>query len=145
MKLVDISCPSCGATLQVNEGSKSVNCSYCGKTFLLDDEIKRVEHTVKNAEQAGYEFEKGRIKANYEEAYRRQKVAEMNYNQNNTKPEEKHGGILLKIILWILFFPIMLGYKIIKSTRLDFETKVFVIIIIAGAVIYFMSGGRLWS
>lgn len=145
MKLVDISCPGCGATLQVNEDSKNINCSYCGKTFLLDDEIKRVEHIVKNAEQAGYEFEKGRIKANYEEAYRRQRVAEINYNQNSTKPEEKHGEILLKIILWILFFPIMLGYKIIKSTRLDFETKVFVIIIIAGAVIYFMSGGRLWS
>lgn len=39
----------------------------------------------------------------------------------------------------------MLGYKVITSNRFDSETKVFIIVILIGAVIYFMSGGRLWS
>lgn len=149
MKLIDISCPSCGATLHINENMKSsIKCSYCGKEFMLDDEVKRVEHTIKNAKQAGYEFQKGRIEAEKEEAYWRQKTMELGYDPryvSNNKNQSVRNHTLLKILLWVLFFPIMLGYKVITSNRFDSETKVFIIVILIGAIIYFMSGGRLWS
>ena len=145
MKLVDITCPSCGAVLHVDGVvNDKVKCEYCSKEFILDDEVKRVEHTVKNAEQAGYDFEKGRIKAAQEEIYWQHKTQELGYDPRYQK-DEKRKNILLKVILWVFFFPIMLGYKVISSKKLEFEAKVFIILIMIGAIAYFMSGGRLWS
>ena len=43
----------------IPEANKAV-CDYCGTTVLIDDEIKRIEYT--NAEEAGYKFEKGRLR-----------------------------------------------------------------------------------
>ena len=61
MKLVSVTCPHCGGTLQVTPNSKMVTCDYCNSDFMIDDEIRRVR--LDDAEQAGYEFEKGRQRA----------------------------------------------------------------------------------
>lgn len=129
MKLVDITCPSCGASLSCDEHSLIVECSYCGKVFYLDDEVQRVEHFVKDAEQLGYDLEKGKLKAQREE---------QDY-QNKQIIKSK----LVKVLLWVLFFPIMVGYKVISSKKLDTETKVIIIVLLIGLVSYIMTGG-LW-
>lgn len=61
MKLVSITCPNCGAKLQATPNAKMLTCNYCNCDVMVDDEIKRVR--LVNAEQAGYEFEKGRRRA----------------------------------------------------------------------------------
>ena len=61
MKLFSVTCPHCGGKLEVTANSKMVTCEYCNCDFMIDDEVKRVHLT--NAEQAGYEFEKGRQRA----------------------------------------------------------------------------------
>ena len=140
MKLVEISCPSCGANIHVEEDTKSVKCAYCQKEFFVDDEVKKVQHSVTNAAQAGYDFERGRIKAAQDEMYWQQQIQRLGYDprvsrvngtngtgQNAQQPPKKH--ILLKIILWVLFFPIMAVYTVMKSKRFDTETKVFILII----------------
>ena len=43
MKIIKLKCDSCGAVLKVNKELKNVTCNYCCSSFLLDDEIKRVE------------------------------------------------------------------------------------------------------
>lgn len=63
MKIIDLKCPNCTAALKVNTSFKNMTCEYCGHTFIIDDEIKRVQHSIVNAKQAGYEFEIGRIQA----------------------------------------------------------------------------------
>ena len=63
MRLIDLKCPNCTAKLEVNADLKTIVCNYCGHQFILDDEIKHVEHTIKNAGQAGYDFELGRERA----------------------------------------------------------------------------------
>ena len=50
MKIFQLKCPSCGATLKVSDSLKSFTCNFCGETTLLDDELIRVEHTIKNAD-----------------------------------------------------------------------------------------------
>lgn len=45
MKAYQISCPACGATLEIEEGRVTCFCSYCGKKINIDDGIKRVEIT----------------------------------------------------------------------------------------------------
>ncbi|MBR1373270.1 hypothetical protein IJ556_02325 [bacterium] len=61
MKLVSITCPNCGAKLQATPNAKTLTCDYCNCDVMVDDEVKRVQ--LQNAEQAGYEFEKGRRRA----------------------------------------------------------------------------------
>lgn len=48
MKIIQLKCPSCGASLNVSDSLKSFTCNFCGTTTLLDDEIIRIEHTIKN-------------------------------------------------------------------------------------------------
>jgi len=59
MKLVELSCPSCGAQMQVNTELKSCTCNFCGKQMIIDDEIRKIE--VDQSEAFGYGFEKGRM------------------------------------------------------------------------------------
>ena len=58
MKLIDVSCPGCGANLKVNDDKQYIVCEYCNRLFMIDDDVQKVEHSVSNAEQAGYDFEK---------------------------------------------------------------------------------------
>lgn len=48
MKLVQIKCPSCGAKLERKNDSKEITCTYCGITTIIDDEVIKVEHYIKN-------------------------------------------------------------------------------------------------
>ena len=48
MKLLQIKCPSCGANLKPKENTKEITCNYCGTTTVIDDEIIKVEHHIKN-------------------------------------------------------------------------------------------------
>lgn len=61
MKLLNVHCTNCGAALKVSENAKVITCEYCNQDFILEDDVKRFMLT--NAEQAGYEFEKGRQRA----------------------------------------------------------------------------------
>ena len=64
MKLLNVHCTNCGAAMKVTENAKVITCEYCNQDFVLDDEVKRF--MLANAEQAGYEFEKGRQRAKEE-------------------------------------------------------------------------------
>ena len=64
MKLVSIVCPHCGARLQATPNAKMLTCDYCNGDFMLDDEVKRTR--IEDAEQAGYELEKGKERARQE-------------------------------------------------------------------------------
>jgi predicted RNA-binding Zn-ribbon protein involved in translation (DUF1610 family) len=64
MKLVDLKCPKCGGKLQVSEASTKTTCPYCDEQFVIDDEVQHVRYD--NMEEAGYQYEKGKQKAQNE-------------------------------------------------------------------------------
>lgn len=64
MKLVELECQNCGAALKVEEGTNNISCPYCKATYKLDDEAQHIKYD--DMENSGYEFEKGRIKAQKE-------------------------------------------------------------------------------
>lgn len=66
VKIVNLACPGCGARLEVDMDRKMAFCSYCGAALPIDDEIQKVQ--LDGAEKAGYEFEKGRQRAQAEAA-----------------------------------------------------------------------------
>ena len=66
MKLVELECQNCGAALKVEEGTNNITCPYCNATYKLDDGTQHIKYD--DMENSGYEFEKGRIKAQKEHA-----------------------------------------------------------------------------
>lgn len=66
VKIVNLTCPGCGARLEVDMDRKMAFCSYCGAALPVDDEIQKVQ--LDGAEKAGCEFEKGRQRAQAEAA-----------------------------------------------------------------------------
>ncbi|SKB47178.1 hypothetical protein SAMN06296386_101127 [Lachnospiraceae bacterium] len=72
MRIIDFTCPKCGAGLEIDEKSTSADCPYCGNRFVIDDGFTHVK--FENAEQAGYEFEKGRFRAYREEKEENERV-----------------------------------------------------------------------
>lgn len=56
MKLKELKCKNCGATLKVEEEVAQVKCEFCHTTFAVED-----------AYHDGYKFEKGRMKAHSEQ------------------------------------------------------------------------------
>ena len=66
MKIVSLKCPECGASLNIEEGRKMCFCSHCGTQIMLDDEAQKIRYTFDNADEAGYQFEQGRKRAQFE-------------------------------------------------------------------------------
>ena len=64
MKLINTRCPKCNAQLTIEEGKTQYKCEHCGSTFLVDEEVNKIR--IDNAENTGYQFEKGRMKAQSE-------------------------------------------------------------------------------
>lgn len=46
VKLIEVKCPNCNASLNVDENKKNVSCDYCGTNFVLDDNVVRVKHIM---------------------------------------------------------------------------------------------------
>lgn len=144
MKVQDITCPSCGASLAIPEaeGSQLVVCSYCGKGVWLSDDVQRVDAkinmSVNNAEEAGYLFEKGRITAQQEENDRQ--LSEMQEEQK-VRQKKKLWQWGIKILAWVLFFPIMLGWTVLKSKRFSLIQKLVLCGLIILVTIVLTSGG----
>ncbi len=105
MKLLSLTCPNCGANIEVNAELTMCTCNFCGKQFLVDDEYKRER---KYNEQEGYDFENGRIRAQKEEAERiRQEQLRRDAEARRRQEEEQKrlAGIWNrnKGIYWIAF------------------------------------------
>ena len=75
MKLINMTCPNCGATLVVDADNKKATCEHCGATVLIDDEVKQINIQYSNAEEDGYRFEKGRIRAQRENLFFRNQTS----------------------------------------------------------------------
>lgn len=61
MELLDLTCPHCGAPLKVDSALTRATCEHCGATLLIDRQTHDVR--IVNAEEAGYDFERGRMRA----------------------------------------------------------------------------------
>lgn len=126
MKLVEMKCKNCGAKLKVNSDVKEANCQFCGTEFEIDDEVQH--HQLDNAEQTGYELEKGKIRAR-EEA-KQEKIAEKNaILQAQYEEAKRKKNLKWWIIGWIFCFPIPLTILIWKS-KWDQKKKIIATVIL---------------
>lgn len=137
MKLLQTACPRCGANMRViSEANKAV-CDYCGTTVLIDDEIKRIEYT--NAEEAGYKFEKGRLRAQAELA---QPPAVQQFRYEYVTPQKKKRHTFWWVMGWIFVFPIPATILILRNKKMHWLLKTVLILIVWGIYLAIgLSGG----
>lgn len=125
MNLLEMKCKNCGALLKVEEDAKDIECQYCNTKYKLDDEVQHIKYD--DMEKSGYEFEKGRIRAQQE-----QKRAQSNYNNlnnvNNTS-KKKNNKTFWLILAWIFLLPFTATYFIAKNNKLDKKKKIVIIAI----------------
>lgn len=80
MKLISLECPYCNANIEVNAELTQGTCNYCGRSFLIENELKKRREM---SEQDGYDFEKGRMKAKKEEEQREKDRIAKETEKNN--------------------------------------------------------------
>ncbi|MBO4338386.1 MAG: hypothetical protein J5877_00500 [Clostridia bacterium] len=122
MKLVEYHCPNCTATLQVDTEKREAVCEYCGSKFNISDERY-------DAEQEGYDFEKGGMRA------REEMRNENQFSSPSVYSAPKKRRTWLWVLGWIFFFPIPLTVLIVKS-KLNTPLKIVLIAILWGFVFY---------
>ena len=73
MKLFEVKCPNCNASLSVKSNRKNMVCEYCQAKFLLDDEAVIVKHINAGEISEEQEFINAETNLNvlkdYDEAY----------------------------------------------------------------------------
>lgn len=133
MKLVDMKCPNCGSDLKVDMVTKGCTCEYCGAKLLIDDETVHVKYD--NAEESGYQFEKGRQRAQKEAAY----TARINLDQPmQQKQPKKKSKIWLWILGWICIFP--LPFTILMIRKKNMKPAIKYGIITVAWIVYILIG-----
>ena len=113
MKLIDTTCPYCGAKMKVDAEKKHIVCEYCGSTLIMEE-----EKTV-SSEDRGYQYEMGRQKAR--EDYKQQKQREAQQAARRKK------FIWLWVLGWIYFFPIALTILIARNKNMNPKLKKWII------------------
>ncbi len=113
MKLITLKCPNCGAQLNVDANKESVYCEHCGTRILIDDEINRLQ--IDNAEEAGYQFEKGRQRA--------QSEIHQRDTYQNTQPSKKKRKTWLWVLGWIFIFPLPLTILLLRKKEMKAPLK----------------------
>ena len=112
MKLVELECQNCGAALKIEAGADTVSCPYCNATYKIDDEAQHIKYD--DMENSGYEFEKGRIKAQKENI-------QNNKSTNNTNPTAIILAILGLVIVAVLIISTicirLLGLKDVNKIK----------------------------
>ena len=131
MKIVSMVCPNCGASLQVDADQKNLTCSCCGNGLSVDDEAKHVQYD--NAEETGYQFEKGRQRAQAEAT----RVQQQTFNMNFGKPPKKR-KTWLWVLGWIFIFPVPLTILMLRNQKLSKPVKIG--IIVAAWIVYLIIG-----
>ena len=132
MKLLDLTCPNCGSKLSYNKETGECTCTSCGGKFLLDDDSDKKQIEINNAKEAGYEFEKGRQKAQAEA--RRNNAQPYSNVTYRSKAPAKNNNLKWWVLGWIFFFPIPLTILVYRSKSLSQTVKTIILSVLWGYV-----------
>ncbi len=127
MKFIPSTCPRCGANLKLNPTEQKAVCEYCGTILFLDNNTTLIEYV--NAEQAGYNFEKGRIRAQAEQS-KAPIVQQVIFQPVQQKPKKQR--TFWWVMGWIFIFPIPATILITRSKKMNWIVKAILLIIVWG-------------
>ena len=102
MRMYQLNCPSCGATVEIEQDRKSMFCTYCGNQIHVDDGIKRVEIT-KNINHHKTYTDEAKIREN--ERKERIQLKQMEYEDKEKKRNDKVVFLCIGLLMLIALFP----------------------------------------
>lgn len=114
MKLVKMNCPHCGAPLTIDTDDEIIKCEYCESTLKIEDEQKD-----DISEEAGYQFEMGRLRA--------KKELEESVGNYEYTPVVHKRLTWLWVVGWVLCFPIPLTVLLARTKKLNKRVKAILI------------------
>lgn len=108
MKLIDLTCSKCGASLQVNPELTKCMCQYYGNEMLIDNEVQH--HSLDNGFEFGYQAEMGRQQAQQEMQrqaiiQRQQIINEQNRRSQQIAEEHKQRTFHIWTIVLLIIYP----------------------------------------
>lgn len=98
MRLKELNCKNCGATLEVEENATQVKCKFCNTTFAVED-----------AYTDGYKFEKGKLQAQSEHFAKSMEQVNDFLNNNPIAKIHKKMSIIITIIFVVIFVMVLIG------------------------------------
>lgn len=101
MKMYQLICPSCGATVEIEQDRKSMFCAYCGNQIHVDDGIKRIEITKTINYHKTYTDE-AKIREN--ERKERIQLKQMEYEDKEKKRTDKIVFLCMGLLMLIALF-----------------------------------------
>lgn len=134
MKVTSMNCPNCNSPLQVKEGQKTTTCEYCGSHLGIDDGTLKLDVSLTNGEEAGYQFEKGRQRAQAEQG------SYTVVTQVKAQPAKKR-RTWLWILGWIFCFPVPLTVLMLRSPltkNIDIRIRVGIVVAV-WAILFIVS------
>lgn len=140
MQLVELKCPGCGSQMAVSADRTQVVCPFCSTSALIDDGTRHVLYD--NAEQAGYDFEMGRLRAREEAGADepRQYVVSLEYPDSYQVAAPRRRRTWLWVLGWIFIFPVP-ATILISRRDWNIVTKTFLIILVWIAYLAIASRG----
>ena len=135
MKLTSMICPRCGAPIRIPDNAKRVICEYCDSPITIEQTVEPADYS--NAEEAGYNFEKGRMRAQAENPAVTQQVQ---YDYAPVQKKKRH--TFWWVMGWIFIFPIPATILIVRSKKMPWWAKTLLILLVWGIYLAIgMSGG----
>ena len=98
MRLKELNCKNCGATLEVEENATQVKCKFCNTTFAVED-----------AYTDGYKIEKGKLQAQSEHFAKSMEQVNDFLNNNPIAKIHKKMSIIITIIFVVIFVMVLIG------------------------------------
>ena len=98
MRLKELNCKNCGATLEVEENATQVKCKFCNTTFAVED-----------AYTDGYKYEKGKLQAQSEHFAKSMEQVNDFLNNNPIAKIHKKMSIIITIIFVVIFVMVLIG------------------------------------
>ena len=108
MKLITLTCPKCGAQMEVNPELEAIICNYCGNKMLIDREV--VEQKITGGFEFGYQQEQKRIREEEKEArkneilYQRKKREEIILSYGKDIRNISIGLMIIAILISVILF-----------------------------------------
>lgn len=113
MKIISMTCPSCGASIQVDSDKKNSNCSYCGNPLFTD--YNNSEEAINNTKDIGTS----------------------NPNAQFGRAEQpKKRKTWLWVLGWLFVFPVPLTMLVVRSKKLSKPIKITIIAV--GIILYML-------
>ncbi len=121
MKMYQLKCPACGASVEVEKGRESCFCSYCGTKVYVDDEVHRVEITKNINYHKTYTDEAKIRKIESEEQMQERRYAEAREERKSKKWSAL--GIVLLVLVAVVACAALFGGIKVSSDRQEQELQ----------------------